>query len=114
MKGALPAKEAKIRDAIRTEKKLCQEAAKARGLSNEYKPWSDLLAYLKGEKKGAKANAARDIRKRLKDEIAPLYVAIGNDDASDDADLLEVSAMLAACLKVLKVDIAPLNEKIAK
>lgn len=110
MKGPLSGNEAKVREAIRIEKGLVKEGAEKRKLSNVYKPWSDVLAYVKGEKKkGAGANAPRDIHDRLKIELTKLYKAVRNDDAADTKVLAQTNWHIGSALEELGVDIAELN-----
>lgn len=101
--------ESKTREAIRAEKKLVQEAAEAKGLVNIYKPWSDVLKYVKGEdKKGANANAPRDIFDRLKVELTKLYKAVNNQDEHPES-LAQANWHIGAALDALGVDLADLN-----
>ena len=109
-KGPVSDNESKVRDAIRAEKKLVQEAAEAKGLVNIYKPWSDVLKYVKGvEKKGANANAPRDIHDRLKIELTKLYKAVRNDDNADTESLAQANWHIGAALTAIGVDLADLN-----
>lgn len=110
MKGPVSDNESKVRDAIRAEKKLVQEAAEAKGLVNVYKPWSDVLKYVKGEtKKGANANAPRDIHDRLKIELTKLYKAVRNDDNADTEALASANWHIGAALTAIGVDLSDLN-----
>lgn len=110
MKGPVSDNESKVRDAIRAEKKLVQEAAEAKGLVNVYKPWSDVLKYVKGEdKKGANANAPRDIHDRLKIELTKLYKAVRNDDNADTEALASANWHIGSALVAIGVDLADLN-----
>jgi hypothetical protein len=115
MKGPLTGNQAKVRDDIRAEKALVKEGAekkqKANPKYNIYKPWSDVLAYVdeSKQKKGAGANAAREIRERLKIELTKLYKAVKNDDGADDADLAQANYNIGAALDALGVDLTDLN-----
>lgn len=110
MVGPLSDNEAKVRDAIRAEKKLVQEASEAKGLKNIYKPWSDVLKYVKGEdKKGANANAPREIHERLKVELTKLYKAVRNDDNADTEALASANWHIGSALVAIGVDLADLN-----
>lgn len=101
--------ESKTREAIRAEKKAVQEAAEAKGLVNIYKPWSDVLKYVKGEdKKGANANAPRDIFDRLKVELTKLYKAVNNQDEHPES-LAQCNWHIGAALTAIGVDLADLN-----
>lgn len=110
MKGPLSGNEAKVREAIRAEKKLVQELAEKKGLVNVYKPWSDVLKYVKGEdKKGANANAPRDIFDRLKVELTKLYKAVKAHDDADTEALAQANWNIGAALVAIGVDLAELN-----
>ena len=101
--------ESKTREAIRAEKKAVQEAAEAKGLVNIYKPWSDVLKYVKGDdKKGANANAPRDIFDRLKTELTKLYKAVNNQDEHPES-LAQCNWHIGAALSSIGVDLADLN-----
>lgn len=109
-KGPVSDNESKTREAIRAEKKLVQDAATAKGLVNVYKPWSDVLKYVKGDdKKGANANAPRDIHDRLKIELTKLYKAVRNDDNADTESLAQANWHIGAALTAVGVDLADLN-----
>ena len=113
MKGPLSGNEAKVREAIRAEKKLVQEASEAKGLKNIYKPWSDVLAYVKPEKKkGAGANAPREIYARLEIELSKLYKAVNLHDDADEAALSQCAYNIGAALVAINVDLGPINEDI--
>jgi hypothetical protein len=110
MKGPVNANESKVRDAIRTEKKLVQEASEAKGLKNVYKPWSDVLAYVKPKAdKGANANAPREIHERLKVELTKLYKAVRNDDNADTEVLAQTNWHIGKALERLGIDLTDLN-----
>jgi len=110
MKGPLTGNEAKVREAIRIEKGLVQKGAEKRKLSNVYKPWSDVLAYVKGEKKkGAGSNEAREIRERLKIELTKLYKAVKADDGADDDDLAQANWHIGAAMTAVGIDLTDLN-----
>ena len=108
-KGPVSDNESKVREAIRAEKKLVQEAATAKGLVNVYKPWSDVLKYVKGEdKKGANANAPRDIFDRFKVELTKLYKAANNQDVIPES-LAQANWHVGAALTAIGVDLSELN-----
>jgi len=108
-KGPVSDNESKVREAIRAEKKLVQEAATAKGLVNVYKPWSDVLKYVKGEdKKGANANAPRDIFDRFKVELTKLYKAANNQDVIPES-LAQSNWHVGAALAAIGVDLSELN-----
>lgn len=114
MKGPLTGNEAKIREAIRAEKAAVLELAKAKKEKNprynEYKPWSDVLKYVKGEdKKGANANAPRDIFKRLEVELTKLYKAVRDHDNADTESLASANWHIGAALTAIGVDLSDLN-----
>lgn len=110
MRGPVSDNESKVRDAIRAEQKLVQEASEAKGLKNIYKPWSDVLKYVKGEdKKGANANAPREIHDRLKVELTKLYKAVRNDDNADTEALASANWHIGAALTAIGVDLSDLN-----
>jgi hypothetical protein len=97
-KGPVSENEAKTREAIRAEKKACTE------------PWSEVLKLLKGEdKKGANANAPRDIFDRLNVELTKLYKAVRNDDNADTESLAQANWHIGAALTAIGVDLADLN-----
>lgn len=110
MKGPLASdNEKKVREAIREEKAAVQAAAEAKGLVNVYKPWSDVLKYVKGdEKKGANANAPRDIYDRLKVELTKLYKAVNNQDEHPES-LASANWHIGSALVAIGVDLADLN-----
>ena len=108
-KGPVSDNESKVRDAIRAEKKLVQEAATAKGLVNVYKPWSDVLKYVKGDdKKGANANAPRNIYDRLNVELTKLYKAANNQDVIPES-LAQANWHVGAALSAIGVDLSDLN-----
>lgn len=110
MKGPVSENEARTREGIRLEKKLVQEGAEEKGLVNVYKPWSDVLKYVKGEKKGANANAPRDIHERLKVELTKLYKAVRNDDDAENSKaLVEANWHIGAALTAIGIDLTELN-----
>jgi hypothetical protein len=110
MKGPVGENEAKVREAIRAEKKACAEAFRARKYSNEYQPWSEVLKLLKGEgKRGAGANAPRDIYDRLKVELTKLYKAVRNDDNADQEALAQANWHIGAAMTAIGVDLSDLN-----
>jgi hypothetical protein len=115
MKGPLTGNAAKVRDEIRAEKAEVQKGAEKKQKLNPkyniYKPWSDVLKYVDDskQKKGAGANAPREIRERLKIELAKLYKAVKNDDGADDADLAQANWNIGAALDALGVDLTDLN-----
>lgn len=112
MKGPLLGNEAKVREAIRVEKKLVQEAAEKKGLTNVYKPWSDVLKYVKGEtKKGAGANAPREIHERLKVELTKLYKAVKDHDQADTETLAQTNWHIGKAMEQLGIDLAELNSQ---
>lgn len=113
MKGAVASdNERKTRDAIRIEKKLVQEASEAKGLKNIYKPWSDVLAYVKPKvEKGAGANAPREIHARLKIELTKLYKAVRNDDNADSETLAQTNWHIGKALEILGEDLTELNSQ---
>jgi len=112
MKGPLSGNEAKVREAIRAEKKLVQEASEAKGLKNIYKPWSDVLAYVKpSPEKGAGANAPREIHERLKVELTKLYKAVRNDDNADSETLAQTNWHIGKAMEILGIDLAELNSQ---
>lgn len=109
-KGPVSDNESKVREAIRAEKKLVQEAAEAKGLVNVYKPWSDVLKYVKGEdKKGANANAPRDIYDRLRIELTKLYKAVRDHDNADTEALAQANWHIGAAMTAVGIDLADLN-----
>lgn len=115
MKGPLTGNEAKVREDIRAEKALVKEGAEKKQKLNPkyniYKPWSDVLAYVdeSKQKKGAGANAPREIRERLKIELTKLYKAVKADDNADDADLAQANWNIGAALDALGVDLTDIN-----
>lgn len=115
MKGPLTGNEAKLRDAIRAEKAevklLAEKKQKVNPKYNIYKPWSDVLAYVDDSKvkKGANANEAREIRKRIEIEVTKLYKAVKVHDDADAADLAQANFHLGAALKAVGVDLTDLN-----
>jgi hypothetical protein len=117
MKGPLTGNEAKLRDAIRKEKAevkiLAEKKQKVNPKYNIYKPWSDVLAYVDESKakKGAGANAAREIRERIKIEVSKVYKAIKEHDDADLEDLADCNFHLGAALKAIGVDLTPMNDK---
>ena len=117
MKGPLNGNEAKLRDAIRKEKAevkiLAEKKQKVNPKYNIYKPWSDVLAYVDESKakKGAGANAAREIRERIKIEVSKVYKAVKADDNADDEDLAECNFHLGAALKAIGIDLLEMNDK---
>lgn len=107
----------KLREDIRAEKaelqKLAEEKRKANPKYNIYKPWSDVLAYVKPEKKkGAGANAPREIYARLEIELTKLYKAINLHDDADEAALSQCAYNIGAALVAIDVNLAPINEEI--
>ena len=117
MKGPLTGNEAKLREAIRKEKAevkiLAEKKQKVNPKYNIYKPWSDVLAYVDDTKvkKGAGANAAREIRERIKIEVSKVYTAVKADDDADAEDLAQANFHLGAALKAVGVDLTPMNDK---
>lgn len=110
MKGPVGENEAKVRELIRAEKKACTEAFKVKKYSNPYQPWSEVLKLLKGEdKRGAGANAPRDIYDRLKVELTKLYKAVRNDDNADTEALATANFHIGTALVAIGVDLADLN-----
>jgi hypothetical protein len=109
-KGPVSENEAKTREAIRAEKKACTEAFKAVDYSNPYQPWSEVLKLLKGQdKRGAGANAPRDIFDRLNVELTKLYKAVRSDDNADTESLAQANWHIGAALTAIGVDLADLN-----
>lgn len=109
MAGPLVGNEKALREDIREEKKALQALAEERKLSNPWKPWSDVLKYVKGEtKKGAKSNAPRDMFDRFKTELTKLYKA-GLSDEEPTSDLLEANRHVGAALIALGVDVTEFN-----
>ncbi len=117
MKGPLTGNMATLREAIRKEKAevkiLAEKKQKVNPKYNIYKPWSDVLAYVDDTKvkKGAGANAAREIRERIKIEVSKVYKAVKADDNADDEDLADCNFHLGAALKAIGVDLTPMNDK---
>lgn len=112
MKGPVSGNESKVREAIRAEKKLVQEASEAKGLKNVYKPWSDVLAYVKPKvDKGAGSNAPREIHARLKIELTKLYKAVRNDDNADSEVLAQSNWHIGKVLELLGEDLTELNSQ---
>jgi hypothetical protein len=110
MKGPVSENEAKVRELIRAEKKACTEAFKAVNYSNPYQPWSEVIKLLKGEdKRGAGANAPRDIYDRLKVELTKLYKAVRNDDNADTEALASCNWHIGAAMTAIGIDLADLN-----
>lgn len=114
MKGPLSGNEAKVREAIRAEKAEVQKMAEAKKEKNPkynvYKPWSDVLKYVKGDdKKGANANAPRDIFDRLKVELTKLYKAVKNHDDADTEALAQANWHIGTALTAIGVDLSELN-----
>jgi hypothetical protein len=110
MKGPLSGNEAKVREAIRIEKGLVKEGAEKRKLSNVYKPWSDVLAYVKGEtKKGANPNAPREIHDRLKVELTKCYKAVLAHDDANTKVLAQTNWHIGCALEELGIDLTELN-----
>lgn len=114
MKGPLSDNEAKLREAIRAEKAAVLELAKAKKEKNpkynEYKPWSDVLKYVKGEKgRGANSNAPREIRERLKVELTKLYKAVRDDDNADAPDLADANWHIGSAMTAIGIDLTELN-----
>lgn len=117
MKGPLLGNEAKVREAIRAEKRalqtLSEEKRKTNPKYNIYKPWSDVLAYVKPKvEKGAGANAKREILKRLADDLPPIYKAVRLDDNADSDTLMQVAHFIGHAIKSAGVDLGPINEEI--
>ena len=113
MKGPLSDNEAKVREAIRAEKALVLELAKEKKVKNpkynEYKPWSDVLRYVKPEvKKGAGANAPRDIHDRFVTELTKLYKA-GKADESPTEATLDATFFIGKGLEILGIDLTQFN-----
>lgn len=109
-KGPVSENEAKVREAIRAEKKACTEAFKAVDYSNPYQPWSEVLKLLKGEdKRGAGANEPRDIYDRLKVELTKLYKAVRNDDNADTEALASCNWHIGSAMVAIGIDLADLN-----
>ena len=68
------------------------------------------IEYVKGEdKKGANANAPRDIHDRLKIELTKLYKAVRNDDNADTEALASANWHIGAALTAIGVDLSDLN-----
>jgi len=115
MKGPLTGNMATLRESIRAEKAevkiLAEKKQKVNPKYNIYKPWSDVLAYVDESKvkKGAGANAPREIRERLKIEVTKLYKAVKADDGADDADLAQANWHLGSALAALGIDLTDLN-----
>lgn len=99
------------RKQIKAEKAALQALMESRGLANVYKPWSDVLKYVKGEtsKKGA-SNGRRELKERTKLELTALYKAImkGWDDTTPDVHGVcqNIGTILT---KVFKVDLSTLD-----
>jgi hypothetical protein len=113
MKGPLTGNEAKVREAIRAEKALVLELAKEKKAKNpkynEYKPWSDVLRYVKPEvKKGAGANAPRDIHDRFVTELTKLYKA-GKADETPTEATLDATFFIGKGLEILGIDLTQFN-----
>ena len=107
----------KLREDIRAEKaevqKLAEEKKKANPKYNIYKPWSDVLAYVKPEKKkGAGSNAPREIYARLEEELAKLYKAINLHDDADEAALSQCAFKIGEAMVAIGVNLGPINEDI--
>lgn len=113
MKGPLTDNAAKVREAIRAEKALVLELAKEKKAKNdkynEYKPWSDVLRYVKPEvKKGAGANAPRDIHDRFVTELTKLYKA-GKADENPTEATLDATFHIGMGLEKLGIDLTQFN-----
>lgn len=113
MKGPLSDNEAKVREAIRAEKALVLELAKEKKAKNprynEYKPWSDVLKYVKPEvKNGAGANAPRDIHDRFVTELTKLYKA-GKAHETPSEATLDATFFIGRGLEVLGIDLTQFN-----
>jgi len=113
MKGPLTGNEAKVREAIRAEKALVLELAKEKKAKNdkynEYKPWSAVLKYVKPEvKKGAGANAPRDIHDRFVTELTKLYKA-GRADETPTEATLDATFYIGMGLEKLGIDLTQFN-----
>lgn len=117
MKGPLTGNMAALREAIRKEKAevkiLAEKKKKVNPKYNIYKPWSDVLAYVDESKakKGAGANAAREIRERIKIEVSKVYKAVKDHDDADLEDLADCNFHLGAALKAIGVDLTEMNSK---
>lgn len=117
MKGPLTGNMAALREAIRKEKAevkiLAEKKQKVNPKYNIYKPWSDVLAYVDESKakKGAGANAAREIRERIKVEVSKVYKAIKEHDEADLEDLADCNFHLGAALKAIGIDLLAMNDK---
>jgi hypothetical protein len=117
MKGPLTGNMAALREAIRKEKAevkiLAEKKQKVNPKYNIYKPWSDVLAYVDESKakKGAGANAAREIRERIKVEVSKVYKAIKEHDEADLEDLADCNFHLGAALKAIGIDLIEMNSK---
>jgi len=103
---------------IKAEKKAVQELAKARGLSNIDKPWSDVLAYARGTKGKGVPGARRTLQVRYKDELEKLYKGgmqfmqdLGKNGAEDmcPPEIEEANRLIGLALKALGVDLATIN-----
>lgn len=118
MKGPLASDNLKqLREDIRAEKAalqaLAEEKRKANPKYNIYKPWSDVLAYVKPKvDKGAGANAKRDIFKRLADDLPPIYKAVRLHDNADSDALMQVAHHIGHALIAAGVDLGPINEEV--
>ena len=76
---------------------------------NEYKPWSDVLRYVKPEvKKGAGANAPRDIHDRFVTELTKLYKA-GKADENPTEATLDATYHIGMGLEKLGIDLTQFN-----
>lgn len=126
----------KLREAVKTEKQLVQNAAEKKELVNIYKPWSDVMAYVKRADEAAKKAAAsgadgagegdgadgaapgkatRKLDVRLLEELTKLYCAVMK--ASDEAEtplseaIVNANANIGKAIKLLGGDLAKLNSK---
>lgn len=110
LKGPVSENEAKIREGIREAKKACTEKFKAVNYSNPYQPWSEIIKLLKGEdKRGAGANAPRDIYDRLTVELTKLYKAVRDHDDANTEALASANWHIGSAMVAIGIDLADLN-----
>ena len=102
--------EKSLRDRIRAEKDKFLAACKSRNIVNPSDAWASVRKWAVGKKRdnGARANEAREMTQRQKEELAKLYkAAMKDEDLSDLA--LQVNDAIGRTLRdLLKVDLATL------
>ena len=97
-----------LRDNIRSEREAFNKGCAERGIVNPHSAWASVKFWAAGKPKreaGARANEARPIEQRQREELSKLYKAGVRDEEHTELSL-DVNAGIAALLVKLGVDIA--------